>query len=538
MLTIEDAAAALRRRELSSVELVREVLARADALDASLGAYVIRFDESALAAAKRADQDFAAGVDRGPLQGIPLVAKDNLFAREGPTSAQSTVRDPSWDVTGDATAVARLRAAGAVLTGKVTLSEFAIGGPDMRSPYPRPRNPWNLHCWPGGSSSGTGAAVAGGLALAGLGTDTAGSIRMPAAVCGISGLKPTFGVVSTAGSIPLAKSLDHVGPLARSVWDCAAVLQSIAGHDPADPTTALGAPPDYLAELAGPLGPIRIGVVAAPDDVACDPALEDVYNGALATLRSLHAATTSVVLPAYPATVAAAKITLEVESFALHEQTLSTRWSDYSVSTRLRLATGAFASGAEYLHAQRQRAATRGLLEELFESVDVVVSPTFPVGAPEYGPDELIDRVAIGAGASTVRYWSCVGYPALVIPMGFSSAGLPLSLQLVAAPMHESQLLRLGVAFQQVTDWHLREPAFAGLGDGQIWGVGPASVAPPRVDAADTAAASTMLRRVGIDPGEDLDALAIAYRAHRTDVRSLVAGIDRRPFTTTAPGLR
>jgi aspartyl-tRNA(Asn)/glutamyl-tRNA(Gln) amidotransferase subunit A len=533
MLTIETAAIALRNRELSSLELVRSVLGRADQLDGRLGAYITRFDESALEAAGRADRDFAAGIDRGPLQGIPFVAKDNLFAAEGPTTAHSRVRDRSWSATGDATAVARLRAAGAVLTGKVTLSEFAIGAPDLDSPYPRPRNPWDLRCWPGGSSSGSAVAVSAGLALAALGTDTAGSIRMPAAACGVSGLKATFGLVSTAGSIPLAGSLDHVGPLARSVWDCAAVLQTIAGVDPADATTLRAAPLDYLVGLSHPVGPVRVGVLPSPADAASDAALGAVYDDAIATLRSIGAMAEQVTLPHYAATVAAAKIILEVESFALHELNLASCWSAYSRSTRLRLATGAFSSSSEFLHAHRRRENTRARLDALFETVDVIVSPTFAVGAPEYGPNEEIDRAAIGAAASGVRYWSCVGYPALVIPMGFSDRGLPLSLQLVAKPLNETLLVRLGVAFQRLTDWHQREPAFAGPDSGPLWGAGPAEPAdPPRIDPQDRESSAALLRLAGIDPGADGSAMAAAYRTHRDDAKALRAGVDRGPFTS------
>jgi len=492
MLTVEAAAALLRRRELSSVELVRAALDRADVFDDRLGAYVTRFDEAALAAAKRADADFAAGVDRGPLQGIPVGIKDNLFTEDGPTTAQSLVRDPSWDGRGEATAVTRLKAGGAVVLGKLTLSEFAIGPPAPGSPFPRPRNPWDLRCWPGGSSSGTGVAVASGFVLAGLGTDSAGSIRLPAAACGITGLKPTFGRVPVSGSVPLAASLDHVGPMARSVWDCAAVLQTIAGHDESDATSLRAAVPDYLAELAAPLGNPRIGVVPAGE---AHPAVRDAFDAMLSVLRSLGMATVTADLPEEQATVAATKIILSAESFETHRSGLRSRWQDYGSATRVRLATGAFVSDIELRRARQQRESARRRLAELFRSVDVVVSVTMPVPAPEYGPDDRLDRGLISAAAETVRYWSCVGYPALAIPMGFASTGLPLSLQLAAPPLHESALLRLGHAVQRATDWHLREPPLP-----------------------DTAAALT---RAGIEPGADLAALAAAYQGHRRDVEAL-----------------
>lgn len=531
-LTVQAAAGMLRRRELSSVELVTAALARADALDDRLGAYVSRFDEPALAAAKQADADFAAGVDRGPLQGIPMAVKDNLFAEEGPTTAQTRVLDPSWESTADATVVARLRAAGAVLTGKLTLSEFAIGAPDLDSPYPRPRNPWHLGCWPGGSSSGTGVAVAAGLVLAGLGTDTAGSIRIPSAVCGLSGLKPTFGRVPTTGSVALAVSMDHVGPMARSVWDCAALLGAIAGADPADVTSLRAPVPDYLVELLAPLEPVRVGVVpGAAAGVPIDDGVETAFAEALGVLRSLGLTTTNVTLPDYDATVAASKVILSVESFALHEATLRVRWNDYSRSTRQRLATGAFASGAEFLRAQEQRRATKRKLASLFDGVDVVVSPTMTLPAPRFGPDEALDRAAITSSASTVRYWSVAGYPALVIPVGRSATGMPLSLQLAAKPLHESLLFRVGAAVQRITDWHLGEPALTTCATPTDRAAPPAA---PRDE--DVAAAAAMLARTGIEPGADRHAMGAAYAAHQADVATLLSGSGRRPFAMTSVG--
>lgn len=492
MLTVETAAALLRRRELSSVDLVRAALDRADAFDDRLGAYVSRFDDAALAAANRADADFAAGVDRGPLQGIPVGIKDNLFTTDGPTTAQTLVRDPSWDTRPEATAVSRLKAAGAVVLGKLTLSEFAIGPPGPDAPFPRPRNPWDIRCWPGGSSSGTGVAVAAGFVLAGLGTDSAGSIRMPAAACGISGLKPTFGRVPVSGSVPLAASLDHVGPMARTVWDCAAMLRTIAGHDGADATSLREPVPDYLAELAAPLGNLRVGVV--PVGMA-HSAVPGLFDDMLTVLRSLGLTTTTVDLPAEQATVAATKVILSAESFETHRKTLASRWRDYGRATRVRVATGAFVTDAELDRARRRRAATRERLAGLFRSVDVVASVTMPVPAPEYGPGERLDRELVSAAAATVRYWSCTGYPALAIPMGFTAEGLPLSLQLAAPPLRESVLFRVGDAVQRATDWHLREPPL------------------PEVAAA--------LARARIEPGDDLAALAAAYQGHRADAEAL-----------------
>ena len=248
-LTVTEAAAALRSRELSSVELTTTMLERADDLDPQLGTYVTRFDESALAAAERADKAFADGTDLGPYQGIPIGIKDILADADGPTTANSLILDRAWADGKDSPVVARLKAAGAVITGKLVTMEFATGAADATKPFPVPKNPWDLETWPGGSSSGTGNGVAAGLFYAGIGTDTGGSIRMPAAFCGTSGLMPTFGRVPKSGCAPLGYSLDHIGPLARSARDCADFLQIIAGYHPSDESCVDRPVDDFVAGL-------------------------------------------------------------------------------------------------------------------------------------------------------------------------------------------------------------------------------------------------------------------------------------------------
>jgi aspartyl-tRNA(Asn)/glutamyl-tRNA(Gln) amidotransferase subunit A len=242
--TLSEAARALRERKVSSVELVTAALARADALDELLGVYLHRLDDYALSRARQADGELAAGRDRGPLHGLPIGVKDILAMAEGPTTANSLILDPAWGQHRDAVVVERLKEAGAVITGKVTTMEFAVGLHDQTKPHPRPRNPWDPERFPGGSSSGTAAGVASGMFLAGIGTDTGGSIRTPAAYCGVSGLMPTFGRVPSAGCVPLGYSLDRIGPLARSARDCGAFLVAIAGPDARDPyTTPTRSPP-------------------------------------------------------------------------------------------------------------------------------------------------------------------------------------------------------------------------------------------------------------------------------------------------------
>ncbi|HWF71954.1 MAG TPA: amidase [Solirubrobacteraceae bacterium] len=463
-LTLTDAARALRDRELSSVDLVTEMIGRADALDAELGVYLARMDEYALVTARRADAELAAGIDRGPLHGIPIGVKDILAMAEGPTTANSLILDPAWGEGRDAIVVERLKAAGAVITGKLTTMEFAIGLHDLEKPFPRPRNPWDTERWPGGSSSGTGAGVAAGLFLAGIGTDTGGSIRIPAAYCGTSGLMPTFGRVPNAGCVPLGYSLDHIGPLARSARDCGSMLAAIAGGDPRDPYAVDGGPFAAAAVLDGaaPLTALRIGVERANHlgGELEDPAAAPAFERAVAVLKGLGAAVTEVEIPHYAETVTAQMVTMVCEAFAYHRCDMQSRWTDYYAATRTFVGSGALFSGADYVQAQRVRRVAQRALAALFGDLDVIVTPTAVTGAPSY--QELEDRgVRRMMGTICTPYWDAVGNPVLVVPMGFTAEGMPLSLQLAAAPFAEATLLRAGEAFQAETDFHLQRPPVA-----------------------------------------------------------------------------
>ncbi|MEV4420926.1 amidase [Patulibacter sp. NPDC049589] len=457
-LTLTDAAAQLRDGSTTSVELLRAASARADAHDDVLGAYLIRFDEQALAAAERADAELAAGVDHGPLHGIPIGVKDILAMSEGPTTAQSLVLDPAWGVGKDAPVVARLKAAGAVLTGKLSTMEFAIGMPDPSKPFPLPRNPWDPATWPGGSSSGSGGAVASGMVLAGVGTDTAGSIRIPAVYCGVSGLMPTYGRVPKSGCVPLGYSLDHIGPLARSARDCGAFLQAIAGPDPTDVSTQDRPVPDFCATADGRLDGVRVGVERAHHlKEGDDPALEAAFELAVGHLEALGAVVSEVVIPHYDEACVAQWVTMVCEALAYHQGDLGSRWEDYFAFTRTTVAGGALYSGADVVQAQRVRRVAQRGLAALFTDVDVIATPATATGAPTY--DTLLSgSVSDVMGGIHTAYWDAVGNPALVVPMGFTDGGLPLSLQLAARPFEEALLIRAGDAFQQATDWHLRVP--------------------------------------------------------------------------------
>ncbi|WP_433193083.1 amidase [Nocardia sp. CA-107356] len=454
-LTITDAAAALRAGETTSVELVRAAFDATDAHDERVGAYITRFDEAALAAAATADAELAAGVDRGPLHGIPIGVKDVIATDEATTTAQSLVLDRSWGDRGDAPVVARLRAAGAVITGKTSTNEFALGFPDPDKPFPIPRNPWDLECYPGGSSSGTGAGVAAGMFLGGLGTDTGGSMRSPATNCGITALKPTYGRVPKSGSVPLAYSYDHIGPMARSAADCAAMTAVLAGHDASDPTSVDRPVEDYLTALTGTLDGVRIGLDPLLDRSAfVVPELSDVLTAAVDVLRSAGATVVPVRLPLYEELTAATIIGMAAEPYAYHRPDLQTRWADYCIGTRLAVSAGALVPAGDYVQAQRVRRVGQHKVAELFTDVDLIITPTSACGAMKW---ETLSFADIFNSLYT-PYWNAVGNPVMSVPMGFTVDGLPLGLQIIGKPFDEAGVLGAGHAYQQRTDWHLCVP--------------------------------------------------------------------------------
>jgi aspartyl-tRNA(Asn)/glutamyl-tRNA(Gln) amidotransferase subunit A len=459
--TVTDAAARLRSGELSSVDLVTAAIARADALDRSLGAYVTRFDEHALAAAQMADDELSAGVDRGPLHGIPVGVKDVISAADGPTTANSLVLDRAWGEGRDAPVVSRLRSAGAVIIGKTTTSEFHCGLPDPTKPFAIPHNPWDLERSPSGSSAGSAIGVSAGLFLAGIGTDTAGSIRAPASANGVTGLKPTFGRVPKSGTVPLSYSLDSVGPIARTARDCAAVLSIIAGYDPSDESCVDLPVGEYVDALDGSLDGVRVGVERVhhrhPEE---DSALAPLFDSALTTLVEHGATLVDVELPFFDEILAGLLATMLAEGLAYHRRDLESRWSDYYATGRLTLAFGALVSSSDYVQAQRVRLVTQQRVAELFDTVDVIVSPGSPRGAEraDVAPSSVVPRVL---GQSFTGYWNMTGHPAVALPIGFTSEGMPLSMQIVARPFEEAMALRVADAYQRVTDWHQRVPPVA-----------------------------------------------------------------------------
>jgi aspartyl-tRNA(Asn)/glutamyl-tRNA(Gln) amidotransferase subunit A len=458
--TISDAAQALRAGTVSSVELVTAAIEVADAVDGEVGTFLNRFVDESLAAAQAADRAIAAGEPLGPLHGIPLGIKDIITTSEAPSTAQSVVMDPAWSH-GDAVVVSRLRGAGGVIMGKTSTMEYASGLPDASKPFPLPRNPWDLATWPGGSSSGTGSGVAAGMFLGGLGTDTGGSIRIPAAFCGITGLMPTFGRVPKSGCVPLGYTLDHIGPMARSARDCAVMLNVLAGYDASD-VTAIDTPvPDYLSALTGDLTGLRIGVdrVTGTAGRTVDPALDTALDAAIAQLSGLGAEIVTVELPFYEETVAGLMVIVAGEALAYHLPDARVRLPDYVASNRLALAKHTQFTGADYVQAQRARRVTHRSLMALMADVDLILTPTAFVGAIPY---EDLDRGDMDwFSAVNTSYWDSVGCPVISVPIGFTAGGLPLAMQLAGRPFEEGTALRAADAFQQATAWHLDRPSLA-----------------------------------------------------------------------------
>jgi aspartyl-tRNA(Asn)/glutamyl-tRNA(Gln) amidotransferase subunit A len=459
-ITLSQLSGALHEGTITSRQVTETLFERADQLEPLLGTYLARFDDAALDAALALDGELAAGHDRGPLHGVPIAVKDIIRTDDGPTTAQSLILDPRWGDAGDAPVVARLRAAGAVIMGKTTTMEFACGCPDPDKPFPIPRNPWDLSTWPGGSSSGTGSGVAAGLFFAGLGTDTGGSIRCPASFCGISGHKPTFGLVPKSGCTPLGYSYDHIGPMARSVLDCALMLQVMAGFDESDPASSTAPVPDFVSGLDGDLRGIRVGVDhRLLDRYPTDPAVPDALTGALIDLGRAGAEVVHLEIPHYEALVAATMNGWTPEALATHLTDLRTRWTDYGRPTRIVMATGAFVSSADYVQAQRVRRVGAKAIADLMRSTcDVIVTPTAARGAPKVDGLSFKDIV----GAMFTPIWNATGFPALSVPMGHTIENLPLGLQIAGLPFADATVLKVGDAFQRLTSYHLQQPNITG----------------------------------------------------------------------------
>ena len=444
--------------EVGSVEATEAYLERIELLDGDIGAFLTVDAEGALEQARAADQALATGRTLGPLHGLPVSLKDNIDTAGLRTTVGSALfADRVPDV--DAEVTRRLRLAGAVLLGKVALHELAYGATTQNEHFGSCRNPWDRERIPGGSSGGSGAAVAGGLCAAALGTDTGGSVRIPAALNGVSGVRPTAGLVSIRGVYPITWTLDTVGPIARAVSDLAVFLDVLAGYDPADPQS-LDVPSRPSADALG-LGAEGVSV-GIPRNFFFEDVDEDVarlVRAAAEVFAALGADLEEIELPGADTAVAAAKTIIQAEAFAIHAPTLREQPELFGADVRRRLQRGASITGADYAE-QRERARSwRRTVENAFERVDLILSPATgttatPIGSDMIETTERLVRLTYG--------WSLAGIPALAVPCGFSDDGLPVGLQLAAPRFGESALIRVGAAYQRATDWHLSEPVRAG----------------------------------------------------------------------------
>ena len=454
-LAISQAADLIARRQLSPVELTRAYLDRAEALDAQLNAYLRPMPEHALAQAEAAERELAAGRSRGPLHGIPFGAKD-VFATSGvPTTGQSRAYAGLVPLQ-DATAIARLNEAGAVLLGKLTTHEGAHGGPSFDLAWPPARNPWNRAHFTGGSSSGSGAGVAAGLMPAALGSDTGGSIRNPASLCGLVGLKPTYGLVSRHGVMPNSFSYDTAGPLTWTVEDCALVLQAIAGHDPKDPASADRPVPDYRAALGGGVRGLRIGVLRHlyEEDVAVSAEVRAAMEAAFEVLRGLGAVLEDVRIRPAQDYYDVKLIGAEAELFSVHEQVLRADPTSFGEDFLGRSLAAIMISGADLIRSQRQRRVMIAQMAPVYARHDLLITAG-PGPAPTL---ESWRTLQFWQKASLTTPFNVTGGPALVQCCGFTASGLPLSLQLVGRPFDEATVLRAAHAYEAATPWRNRRP--------------------------------------------------------------------------------
>ena len=476
-LTLEELGPLLRDKQVSPVEVARAYLERIDALNETLNAYITVTGDQALADARRCEEEILRGDYRGPLHGVAVALKDLYDTAGVRTTAASKIyaqRVPDED----AASVARLHAAGAVIIGKTNLHEFAYGVTTDSSFFGPTRNPWDVERVAGGSSGGSGAAVSAGLCAAATGSDTGGSIRIPAALCGIVGLKPTYGRISCYGLLPLSWTLDHPGPMARSVYGAAVMLAAMAGPDPRDPAAADMPVPDYTASLRDGVAGLRIGLDPQWALSGIHQEVRAAFQEALATLKALGAEIVEVSVPRVEEGMEAALTILMAEATGIHEEFLRTRPDDYQPDVRARLGKGFAVRGIDYARARRSGELLRRDFTVLFQKVALLATPMCGIAAPRLGQREAaIDGEVVSVMAPLTRYtrlFNLAGMPAISVPCGFSSEGLPIGLQLAGRVWDEATVLRAAYAYEtakgkaQTPNPAVQQPSFIGSPFGEV----------------------------------------------------------------------
>jgi aspartyl-tRNA(Asn)/glutamyl-tRNA(Gln) amidotransferase subunit A len=451
----------IQRREVSPVEVVDAHLARIEATDGVLNSFITLLPDQARAAAQQAEAQIQSGNYYGPLHGIPVGLKD-LFNTSGVrTTSGSRIFDdfiPEWD----STVAARFQQAGAILLGKLNTHQFAYGATGENPDYGHMHNPWNPELITGGSSGGSGSAAAAGQCTITMGSDTAGSIRIPAALCGIVGLKPTYGRVSRYGLTPFSWCMDHPGPMVRTVEDAALTMNAIVGYDPNDIASAQVEAPDYTAALTGKVQGLRIGVPREYFEAPLDPQVAEAVQKAINLLGELGATVTEVSFPMFKYSPAISGTIVMAEAAAYHRELLAREGDKLDPLVRLRLEAGLFISAADYLKAQQARAQFNREARQLFNQVDLLVGPTEPITAPRLLATEVqVGGKTVRTTAALAQYtlpYDITGFPAISIPCGFSNEGMPIGLQLAGRPFDELTVLRTAYAYEQATDWHQRRP--------------------------------------------------------------------------------
>jgi len=456
-LSIAEAGRRIAVRDLSPVELTRAYLDRIESVDGRINSYITVTAEQALAQARTLEAELARGRNRGPLHGIPIGLKDNIDTAGIPTTAASAVyadRVP----TEDATCVRKLKEAGAVFLGKLNMHEFAYGGTSAVTHYGPVHNPWNLAHHPGGSSGGSAAAVAARLCAAALGTDTAASVRYPAACCGVAGLKATHGLASIRGIVPLSEMHDHVGPLARSVADCALVMTALAGFDPLDPVSIRAEREDYHAAIGRDVRQLRIAIPRSPFFEQLDPEIDAAVKSAIDVLVDLTGGAARDVSITTPDTYAL----LDVETYAYHAPLLAdaAKRALYQPLTLPRVQGGGRVTTQVYIEQRRQMQIARNTVDSVFENVDILVAPTC-MAVPATIEAVLENPAAEGSLIRNTLPFNVLGIPAISVPCGFTRAGLPIGMQIVGPRLGEARVLALAHAYEQATEWHRREPPIA-----------------------------------------------------------------------------
>lgn len=451
----------VRDRQVSAVEVIRAVHERIERYEPAVNAFVTVLREESLEAARKVDRDVAAGKSL-PLAGVPIAVKDSFDVEGVKTTAGSKVLDKV--ASEDATAVARLKAAGCVVVGKASLHEFAFGFTNQNPHHGDCKNPWDTTRIPGGSCGGNAVALACSCALGAIGGDTGGSIRLPAALCGVAGLKVTYGRVSRYGGVPLSWSIDTVGPMARNVGDLAVLLQAMAGADPRDPASSPKRVPDYTEAARGAdLQGVRIGIPHRHFFEVLEPDVGATLQDALQIFKGLGATLVDVDFPPIDPVVGAHRTILFSEAAAAHDALVRERGADISDDVRNMLQAGHFFSAPQYLAAQQARRKLIADYRRLWKAFDVLITPTSPVAAPPIGASSVSlggqDRPLVRVFLDHTLPFNLTGQPALAIPCGFTSKTLPVGLQLVGRPFEEGTLLRLGAAFESATTWHEKRPA-------------------------------------------------------------------------------